>query len=119
MELEASAFSLDTLNEEKIRLLREIAQLKTNKGSANPELSHHDDIENNDANIVSLSDKYYLQPSNHPKSAGEIAMSSIGSLRVYEMMLGLCFITIILNWILMPWLTQSKMYLIKNIAVIR
>ena len=45
---------------------------------------------------------HYLQAPSHPKTAGEVAMSSIGSLRVYEMMLGLCFITIILNWILMP-----------------
>ena len=44
----------------------------------------------------------YLQATSHPKTAGEVAMSSIGNLRVYEMMLGLCFITIILNWILMP-----------------
>ena len=60
-------------------------------------------IEQKDGEIAQYpGHKYYSLSTNHPQSAGEVAMSSIGSLRVYEMMLGLCFITIILNWILMP-----------------
>jgi hypothetical protein len=97
--LDTSISSLDTLNEEKIRLLREIAQLKGGKGSIN-----NLEMEYRDEGIASCSDHNYQSQSSNPprKTAQEVAQLSFGSLRVYEMMLGLCFITIILNWILMP-----------------
>ena len=56
-------------------------------------------FENKGEETLSLSENKY-HPHVPKKSAQEVAMSSIGSLRVYEMMLGLCFITIVLNWIL-------------------
>ena len=59
-------------------------------------------IEHKNGEISQIPGHQYYSLSTNPKSAAEVAMSSIGSLRVYEMMLGLCFITIILNWILMP-----------------
>jgi len=92
------------LNEEKIRLLREIAQLKAGKGALNQDSINNLDMEYRDEGIASGSDHKYQSQSSYPprKTAEEVALSSIGSLRVYEMMLGLCFITIILNWILMP-----------------
>ena len=95
---------LDTLNEEKIRLLREIAQLKAGKGILNQDSTNNMEIEYRDEGAAaSILEQKYSQSSNAPrKTAEEVAMSSIGNLRVYEMMLGLCFITIILNWILMP-----------------
>ena len=95
--------SLENLNEEKIRLLREIAQLKTGKGMMSQEVGNgetHGTIKETAGSL--FEPNHYLQAPGHPKTAGEVAMSSIGNLRVYEMMLGLCFITIILNWILMP-----------------
>ena len=103
-ELETSTCSVDTLTEEKIRLLREIAQLKAGKGLLIQEPGINEGmIEHKDGEIAQFPEPKYFSLSTHqPKSAGEVAMSSIGSLRVYEMMLGLCFITIILNWILMP-----------------
>ena len=90
--------SLENLNEEKIRLLREAAQLKASKGIS-LDSANNFGFENKGEETLSLSEnKYY--PHVPKKSAQEVAMSSIGSLRVYEMMLGLCFITIVLNWIL-------------------
>ena len=92
------------MNEEKIRLLREIAQLKVGKGALGQESINKLEMENMDEGTASCSDHKYQSQSFNPsrKTAEEVALSSIGSLRVYEMMLGLCFITIILNWILMP-----------------
>ena len=96
--------NLENLTEEKIRLLREIAQLKAGKGSSMQEFDVTGVLpENTDAGISHIQQRSPHSFSTiHPKSASEVAMSSVGSLRVYEMMLGLCFITIILNWILMP-----------------
>merc|ERR1712198_478323 len=82
---------------EKIRLLREVAQLKTSKGI--PLESGNNYGFDNKGDDILLSPDHYPYAQSH-KSAQEVAMSSIGSLRVYEMMLGLCFITIVLNWIL-------------------
>ena len=103
-ELEASTCTVETLSEEKIRLLREIAQLKAGKGILLQEPGNTDGIiEHKEGELAQFQDHKYLSPStNHPKTASEVAMTSVGNLRVYEMMLGLCFITIILNWILMP-----------------
>ena len=96
--------NLENLTEEKIRLLREIAQLKAGRGSSlqDPDVAGVL-LDHTEAGV-----SHIQQQSPHsfsairPKSAIEVATSSVGSLRVYEMMLGLCFITIILNWILMP-----------------
>ena len=81
--------------------MREIAQLKAGKGMMTQEVGNAETHGTIKETAGSLTD-HYLQAPSHPKTAGEVAMSSIGNLRVYEMMLGLCFITIILNWILMP-----------------
>ena len=96
-ELETAMTSLENLNEEKIRLLREVAQLKTSKGI--PLESGNNFGFDNKGDDILLSPDHHQYAQSH-KSAQEVAMSSIGSLRVYEMMLGLCFITIVLNWIL-------------------
>ena len=90
--------SLENLNEEKIRLLREVAQLKASKGG-NLESGNIFGLDNKGDEMLT-ENKYYPHTYQTHKSAQEVAMSSIGSLRVYEMMLGLCFITIVLNWIL-------------------
>ena len=96
-ELDTAMASLENLNEEKIRLLREVAQLKTSKGIP-LESGNNFGLDNKGDDIL-LSPDHHQYAQSH-KSAQEVAMSSIGSLRVYEMMLGLCFITIVLNWIL-------------------
>ena len=96
-ELDTAMTSLENLNEEKIRLLREVAQLKTSKGMT-LESGSNFGFDNKGEDIL-LSPEHHHYSQSH-KSAQEVAMSSIGSLRVYEMMLGLCFITIVLNWIL-------------------
>ena len=46
----------------------------------------------NVSNVVSQAPK---------RTAGEVAMIPMGDLFVYEVMLGFCFVTIIMNWILM------------------
>ena len=89
--------SLENLNEEKIRLLREVAQLKAGKGVSLDSGNNYGSETKSEEFLTHPEHRYYAQ--SH-KSAQEVAMSSIGSLRVYEMMLGLCFITIVLNWIL-------------------
>ena len=40
-------------------------------------------------------------PQAPKRTAGEVAMIPMGDLFVYEVMLGFCFVTIIMNWILM------------------
>ena len=89
--------SLENLNEEKIRLLREVAQLKTTKGIP-PDTGSNVGYDTNGEEMLMTQE--HINYAQSRKSAQEVAMSSIGSLRVYEMMLGLCFITIVLNWIL-------------------
>ena len=38
-------------------------------------------------------------PQAPKRTAGEVAMIPMGDLFVYEVMLGFCFVTIIMNWI--------------------
>ena len=40
-------------------------------------------------------------PQAPKRTAGEVAMIPMGDLFVYEVMLGFCFVTIIMNWIFM------------------
>ena len=114
-ELDKMSTNLETLGEEKIRLMREIAQIKASRGFAAQDvetdfayLADHAPTEGrlNDEHLklhhMGIPQFSVYRNTNNPKTAKEVAMTSIGNLRVYEMMLGLCFITIILNWILMP-----------------
>ena len=97
MELGTTMTNLENLNEEKIRLLREVAQLKAGKGVSLDSGNSFGYETKGEEVFTHPEHRHYAQ--SH-KSAQEVAISSIGSLRVYEMMLGLCFITIVLNWIL-------------------
>jgi len=67
-------------------LIEEISQLKYHQNLSNPTTQSSIKQSNN---IL------------HGKSAGEVALIPVGSLRVYEVMLGLCFVSIMLNWIFM------------------
>ena len=77
-EIEALTLSNECLSEEKQQLVKEVEQLR----------SPHPD---------NFSSSGPLQG----KTASEVALIPVGNLRVYEVMLGLCFVSIILNWILM------------------
>uniref|UniRef100_A0A0K2V9X4 Putative LOC100881837 [Megachile rotundata] n=1 Tax=Lepeophtheirus salmonis TaxID=72036 RepID=A0A0K2V9X4_LEPSM len=83
----------DDLKDEKIRLLREVAQLKRESG-----------IEETTSNL--------LDPKNSPSinevdagesklTTSEAALIKVGHLRVYEVILGVFFISVILNYIMM------------------
>lgn len=86
-DLQQLTSSYEGLSEEKLRLLREIAQLKK---SGNVTSSGSFDVYPTPQIVQST----YASPS-------DAALASIGSLKAYEMALGLCFVTIVLNWILM------------------
>jgi len=87
---------LGRLGEEKIRLLRENAQLRTSKAvsAENPETS---------GVLAPLLAEESASTSSAPMAAktmaaGEAVMANIGSLKLYEILLGLLFISIIISW---------------------
>ena len=86
-ELGQRAAQQDNLAEEKIRLLREIAKLKAGRG-------HLDNLDATDSSAA-------VRASN-PVSPSEAALKSVGSLRLYEITLGVFFIALIINWTMFP-----------------
>ena len=76
-EIKALTFSNECLSEDKKQLESEVGKQKSHPFDAQKATSSP------------------LQG----KTASEVALMPVGNLRVYEVMLGLCFVSIILNWI--------------------
>lgn len=109
-ELGRHNVQMETVAEEKVRLLREIAQLKAGKQMTNNTSLIVDDQATNEGGY------YYTSPSPAPvlssnspavptkplstqvMQRGKHAISSVGALRLYEFMLGLFFIAAMINW---------------------
>ena len=111
-ELGQQSVQLEALTEEKVRLLREIAQLRANTRSG-----PNEDQALNPA--AASSGGYYFTstavnsqttpgqqsglPINSnivPKVSANNTISSVGALRLYEFLLGLFFIAAMMNWII-------------------
>ncbi len=97
---------MEALAEEKVRLLREIAQLKASGKSlniSNPEeegsgyyyTSPSNQVTNNSKSTIPTTVANFV-----PKvSSADATISSIGALRLYEFLLGIFFVAAMLNWI--------------------
>jgi len=86
-----SKVEVGKLSEEKMRLLRENAQLRSSK-------ANHETLE-----APAVPQEAPASASNAPIAAkhtpaSEAVMANIGSLKLYEILLGLLFISIIISW---------------------
>jgi len=72
------------LGEEKMRLLRENAQLRSNKGTIEV------------ASETPVTTKLATSPA--PLVPGEAVLANIGSLKFYEILLGLLFVSVVISW---------------------
>merc|ERR1719341_2097327 len=85
------------LGEEKIRLLRENAQLRSSKALPSETSEPSVAIEETSASPTSAAPMASAVASK-PMAASEAVMANIGSLKLYEILLGLLFISIIISW---------------------
>merc|ERR1719189_87934 len=105
-ELGQQSIQIEALQEEKVRHLREIAQLRAGKtiqseqdvaaaggyyytSSATPETSNSKSVPQSSANSNLV-----------PKVSNNAPISSVGALRLYEFLLGIFFIAAMMNWVL-------------------
>lgn len=91
-----SKSELGRLGDEKIRLLRENAQLRSSKALPS-------ETSETSAAILETSASPTSAPLaspvvSKPMAASEAVMANIGSLKLYEILLGLLFISIIVSW---------------------
>eukprot|EP00092_Neocalanus_flemingeri_P014649 GFUD01015811.1.p1 GENE.GFUD01015811.1~~GFUD01015811.1.p1 ORF type:complete len:777 (-),score=220.64 GFUD01015811.1:932-3262(-) len=87
-----SKAELGKLGEEKIRVLRENAQLRSSKTVESLEtVSTPVSTSSSSAPIASVA-------ASKSMAAGEAVMANIGSLKLYEILLGLLFISVIISW---------------------
>jgi len=84
------------LSEEKIRLLRENAQLRSSKALPAESSEQTAAPKEAPASATSISQSSSEAPKQLP--ASEAVMANIGSLKLYEILLGLLFISIIISW---------------------
>ena len=84
------------LSEEKIRLLRENAQLRSSKALPAETSVPPSALQEAPASATSVSQISSEAPKQMP--ASEAVMANIGSLKLYEILLGLLFISIIISW---------------------
>ena len=105
-ELGQQSVQLESLTEDKVRLMREIAQLRAGNTKQ---------AEENTA-AASAAGYYYTSPpvqhqnsqvsptaSNSglvPKVSTNATISSVGALKLYEFMLAIFFVAAMMNWIL-------------------
>ena len=94
---------LEKLKEEKNILLSENALLKSSS-------SHQVEVQSSGASVKSEETKSLITSSEivsessasplmtKTKSAGEAVLANIGSLKLYEILLGLVFISVIISW---------------------
>merc|ERR1719341_155899 len=85
------------LGEEKIRLLRENAQLRSSKALPSETSEPSVAIEETSASPTSAA-PIASAVASKPMAASEAVMANIGSLKLYEILLGLLFISIIISW---------------------
>jgi len=85
------------LGEEKIRLLRENAQLRSSKALPSETSEPSVAIEETSASPASAA-PIASAVASKPMAASEAVMANIGSLKLYEILLGLLFISIIISW---------------------
>ena len=100
-ELGQQSVQLESLTEDKVRLMREIAQLR----AGNTKLSEEN---------AAASGYYYTSPPVQqsdktstpqvaglvPKVSSNATISSVGALKLYEFMLAIFFVAAMMNWIL-------------------
>jgi len=91
-----SKSELGRLGEEKIRLLRENAQLRSSKGVPSETSETSAAIQETSASPASA--PITSPVASKPMAASEAVMANIGSLKLYEILLGLLFISIIISW---------------------
>ena len=81
--------ALAIIGEEKMRLLREMAQMRTGKMSVVKD--EVDEV----AVVMGADSSKRLQP-------GEAMVAQVGSLRIYEILMGLLFISVMISWNFLP-----------------
>ena len=114
-ELGNQSLQIESLTEEKIRLLREVAQLKAT-GNGNV------DVSGSTNNTATTGGYYYTSPAPPvttsggntnsqilsgsqlvPKISSNGTISNVGALRLYEFLLGIFFIAAMLNYIFVQY----------------
>ena len=106
-ELGQQSVQLESLTEDKVRLMREIAQLRAGNTKQ---------AEENTAVASAAASGYYytsppvqqqqnsqvLSPNSGlvPKVSTNATISSVGALKLYEFMLAIFFVAAMMNWIL-------------------
>merc|ERR1712181_131438 len=85
----------ESLREEKQRLLREAAQLRSSQGIASETFEDATPVASPSTLPASASGKR-LMPS-------EAVMANIGSLKVWEILLGLLFLSVVISYVPMPF----------------
>lgn len=100
-ELGHQSIQLESLTEEKVRLLREIAQLR----AAGKSVMATEDSQGGyyyNTSQQQQSSKPTSSPNANlvPKVSNNSTITSVGALRLYEFMLGIFFIAAMMNWIL-------------------
>ena len=106
-ELGNQSLQIESLTEEKLRLLREVAQLKAGTGSGKsdvpdggyyfttPAVSQSSSTTNSTSHVKVSGDQIIPKVS----ASGSTTISSVGALRLYEFLLGIFFIAAMLNYI--------------------
>lgn len=89
---------MESLTEEKVRLLREIAQLRAATSSGSGKIDEEGGYYFTSQPTTVASTKSSVG-NLVPKVSANGAISSVGALRLYEFMLGIFFVAAVINWI--------------------
>merc|ERR1712062_233779 len=99
-ELGQQSVELETLTEDKVRLMREIAQLRAgNTRQAEENISSGYTSPQQSTNKNGTSTTPNAGSGLVPKVSTNSTISSIGALRLYEFALGIFFIAAMMNWL--------------------
>merc|ERR1712098_79330 len=89
-KLTEAQMELTKMGEEKMRLLRENAQIRSCKNTTEDETTRDES-----ATAVSTATSSTI---SQPLMPAEAVMSNIGNLKLYEILLGLLFLSVIISW---------------------
>ena len=101
-ELGQQSVELETLTEDKVRLMREIAQLRagnTRQAEENISSGYYYTSPQQSTNKNGTSTTPNAGSGLVPKVSTNSTISSIGALRLYEFALGIFFIAAMMNWL--------------------